>query len=602
MGEEVFPIVIRQRSNAHEKKVFRWIPPMPPWEPLKKKVNSSLRIACVVEDRLFRGLQYEGEIFLLTPENWRYVLRYGKPDFLLMESIWTDVTGHWHLTETPSSPQYSEMVSMVREAQLAGVPTVFWMTKGHEYHEHYKEFARIFDQVFCADVQGVDRMAEEGIGADLLPPCVQPAIYNPFRDIENFGDFSINVLYDGWGDLDRFSQKLEVFEDVRQFGLAIIDSRYEIFIRRLEELPDYANHILGCVDHGGRVLALKHSKTYLTHEVTSATQITQQWMALEAAATRLPVIHHGKLGDGDIRKGIVTECADNAEFIADILRCNEDELYRERAGHAAWRMTLAQHTFSHRVQKICQKTGINHDWVEFPKASAITPTYRRDYLPRCVDTFNAQTYPNKELVIVFNGNDLPAYTELGAEVNRDIIRISNVPGELFAGACMNHGHQIATGEYCFRMDDDDYYGPNYLMDMMLNLRGVDADLFGKPMSVYYYFPNDGSIYLKTAKVQPYNLLTKANIEAGRRMTGNTVSGRRSFFLENPYPDEAHSAADSGFLLSAKLDGKIIVTWDSLNMVVERRDDQATHTWKVDSERLKKTMLRTPYPSLEDLFI
>ena len=93
-------------------------------------------------------------------------------------------------------------------------------------------------------------------------------------------------------------------------------------------------------------------------------------------------------------------------------------------------------------------------------------------------TYEQQTYPNKELVLVFNGPEAPSYKELGLNRIRNDVKIANVPGEMFAGACLNHGISIAEGEYCLRIDDDDYYGANYILDMILQAKSIDCDLFG----------------------------------------------------------------------------------------------------------------------------
>src|SRR5690606_10232377 len=145
---------------------------------------------------------------------------------------------------------------------------------------------------------------------------------------------------------------------------------------------------------------------------------------------------------------------------------------------------------------------------------------------------------------------------LGLGAPREDVKLTHVPGELFAGACMNRGHQLASGEYCFRVDDDDFYAPNYILDMMLNLRAVDADLFGKPMSIYYHFSDLHALY-KDDRVQGMRVLTPANLAKGQRFSGNSISGRRELFVRSPYSEFAHSAADSVFLLEADLEGCVI---------------------------------------------
>jgi hypothetical protein len=577
---------LRRDSDKMLELTGYWTPPVPPWKPLRKKPNSSLRLACVVEDRLYHGLRFEGEVMLLTPHNWKQVLKYGKPDFLLMESIWTTATGHWHMGQCPASPEREALLQIIALARKQSIPTVYWITKGHEYHEHYKDFARHFDHVFCADSMETELLRAEGIKAEVLLPCVQPALYNPFRIYDHYDAFSLNMLFDGWADLDRLTDKLSVLQEVKKYGLSIIESRYQIFRRRMDVLPEYKDCILGCVTPQSRILALKYARAYLTFDQTLSTRTTQQWMTSEAAACRLPVIHHGTFTDGDMRKGMVNECPQETEFLMEFLRFQEDDLYRQRIAHLEWRNAYQHHTFAHRVQTICKRIGINHDWEEFPKASMITPTFRKDMLPRCLETFERQTYSNKELIVVFNGNPLPLPKELGVVELRDDIQIINVPGDLFAGACLNRGHLHAQGEYCFRIDDDDYYGPNYILDMMLHARCIDADFFGKPPAPIV-FEDENTVYARksipTLSIIPQEFFIDGRVWLG----GNSIAGSNRFFKGTQYQDALYGAADSALMYNLNPDHtNVCAIMDDLNLVAERRMDQTTHTWKIEPEELK----------------
>jgi len=567
-----------------------WTPPVPPWQPLKKTLNSSLRMACVVEDRLYQGLRFEGQVILLTPFNWKQVLRHGKPDILLMESIWNTATGHWHMGQCPGAPGRDELLEIVALARKQSIPTVFWITKGHEYHEHYKGFAEHFDYVFCADPREAELLRSEGVNAEELLPCIQPAIYNPFRHYEDYNAFSLDMLYDGWADLDRMEDDLSFLKEVKPYGLNIVESRYQIFRRRMDVLPEFKDCILGGVTEQSRIQALRYAKAYITLERTLSTRTTQQWKTLEAAACRLPVVHHGDLYDEDVRKGVVIECPDQLEFLVEFVRFQEDDLYRERMAHLGWRKAFQEHTFAHRIRKICKTIGIDHDWEEYPKASLITPTFRRELLPRCLQTFEQQTYPNKELMLVFNGPDRPMYEELGLEHPRNDVKIANVPGEMFAGACLNLGHLLAEGEYCFRMDDDDYYGPNYILDMILQARCIGAALFGKPPSPIC-FEDEQQVYARK-KALPYCITPISEISSGNLWPGgNTISVAKNLNILFLYGNFVYGAADTSLINNLhSADISQISIMDNLNLIAVRRKDQSTHTWRYKENALKQEMI------------
>jgi hypothetical protein len=576
-----------------------WFPPVPPWKPLKKTLNSSLRMACLVEERLYQGLRFEGTIMLLTPSNWRQVLKYGKPDFLLVESIWISATGHWHMGQCPGSPYREEIVEIVRLASQLGTPTVFWITKGHEYHAHYKEVARRFDHVFCADPLEVDLLRTEGVSAHLLPPCVQPAMYNAFRHYEYYDAMRLGILYDGWADLDRMTDQLRIIEEIKPYGLHIIESRYQIFRRRVDALTDYKNFILGCVTEKNRILAMKYASAYLTLEKTLSTQTTQQWKSLEAAACRLPVIHYGSLPVGDIRKGIISEFPAEISLLLELVRFQEDDFYRQRIAHLACRKVYLKHTFSHRINEVCRKIGITHDWTEFPKASLITPTFRGEFLNRILKNYDRQTYPNKELILVYNDDQALSHSALGLNAARDDIKITSTPTELFAGACLNQGHLLAKGNYFFRMDDDDDYGPNYVFDMMLQSKIIDPDLFGKSPAPIL-FEDDNTIYERNNSCD-FCIVPSSVLAAGKlRIGGNSIAGSHKMWEKFHYQNTAYGAADSSLMHSINPQDKLVCAlMDHFNLVAERRMDKASHTWKEPTEKLKSIK---SINSKSDLFV
>jgi len=560
---------------------------------VKQKKNSSLRIAVIAEDRLAEDSKFEGRTAVLTPQNWRQVLRHGKPDLLLVESILTSNLGHWHLAQHAASPQHGELVAIAELARQLAIPSVFWITKGQEYHEHYRDYARHFDLVCCADPLEVDRLAGDGITAELLLPCVQPALYNPFRHLEEREDIGLHVLFDGWADLDRLGDEVAPLARLKPFGLAIIESRYEMFRNRLAIVPKFADQILGCVTPAGRRTALKYARSYATLADSVSSRTTQQWMSLEAAASRLPVVHCGRFEAGDIRSTFALECPTPADFAAEFARQQADELYRERIGHLAWRAVSQHHTFAHRLRTICRRIGVKHDWQEYPRASLITPTYRKDMLRRCMQTFEACTYPNKELVLVFNGNELPSHEDLGLEAARPDVVIAHVPRDLFAGETLNMGHLHSSGEYCFRVDDDDYYAPNYILDMVLLARSIDAGLFGKP-SAPLIFEGEDTVYLRKDStplvIAPLHLLQSGQTWIG----GNSISGSSEFFHAHGYSSQSYGAADTDLILNLpEGTDAVIALMDQFNMAAERRADVSSHTWKNSAAKLKSNRVSLP---------
>lgn len=88
-------------------------------------------------------------------------------------------------------------------------------------------------------------------------------------------------------------------------------------------------------------------------------------------------------------------------------------------------------------------------------------------LARAIDCFTAQTYPSKELVIVYEDDDDATIGFLATdEARHAAIRLVclSVHPKLPLGELRNRGIQVAAGEYICQWDDDDWYHANRLQE------------------------------------------------------------------------------------------------------------------------------------------
>src|SRR5205807_629877 len=88
-----------------------------------------------------------------------------------------------------------------------------------------------------------------------------------------------------------------------------------------------------------------------------------------------------------------------------------------------------------------------------PRISCICPTANRGaFLAQSIHYFEEQDYPNKELIIIEDGD----------EMNGELCQKHTyhfIPGRHSIGGKRNLGGEIATGTIFCHWDDDDYYGP-----------------------------------------------------------------------------------------------------------------------------------------------
>jgi glycosyltransferase involved in cell wall biosynthesis len=99
-----------------------------------------------------------------------------------------------------------------------------------------------------------------------------------------------------------------------------------------------------------------------------------------------------------------------------------------------------------------------------PLVSVILTTRDRPrFLQIALRSYREQTYPNRELLVVDDGERFPADEEAVAAAGGRVVR---VPSGASIGAKLNAGVAQARGELCQKMDDDDWYAAQFLETMV----------------------------------------------------------------------------------------------------------------------------------------
>lgn len=110
--------------------------------------------------------------------------------------------------------------------------------------------------------------------------------------------------------------------------------------------------------------------------------------------------------------------------------------------------------------------------------SIIVPIYNaKEYLPACVDSLLAQTYPYVEIILVDDcSNDGAA--ELVEEYRKKHANIVGLHHERSEGAgrTRNDGLKIARGDYIAYVDSDDEIEENFCEELLSCLRASQADI------------------------------------------------------------------------------------------------------------------------------
>lgn len=104
-----------------------------------------------------------------------------------------------------------------------------------------------------------------------------------------------------------------------------------------------------------------------------------------------------------------------------------------------------------------------------PHVSVVLTTRDRPhFLPLALAGYQQQAYPAaaRELIVVDDGDRFPAAEEAVQAAGGRLLRVP--PGEPL-GSKLNAGIALARGRFIQKMDDDDWYGPQFLVQMLATL-------------------------------------------------------------------------------------------------------------------------------------
>lgn len=126
-----------------------------------------------------------------------------------------------------------------------------------------------------------------------------------------------------------------------------------------------------------------------------------------------------------------------------------------------------------------------------PRFWVVAATHREQQLKWILESFKRQTHQNKRLIIVENG---PA---VGGCARQGIVPDKVVTSEEHAADARNAGVYAVIDEgggWVCMMDDDDYYGPNYLAEYAIWVQKGIAEVYGKQRHFVGYTKNGLYLY------------------------------------------------------------------------------------------------------------
>ncbi|MDK1389752.1 FkbM family methyltransferase [Sinorhizobium sp. 8-89] len=474
-------------------------------------LRSRLRVAAIMDEFTYTGYSPECDLQQLSVGNWQTELEDFRPELLLVESAWRGLNEEWG----PKVGRLSREVQGVLEwCRSRNVPTAFWNKEDPVHFETFLTTAQKFDLVFTTDIDCIPGY-KEGLGHDrvhLLPFACQPEIHNPLEIAERKDAFCFAGAYyarypDRTRDLDDFLDKLSEYRP------------FEIFDRNFgKDHPDYMfpegykKYIIGTLPPSEIDRAYKGYTFGINLNSVKNSQSMYARRVYELLASNTRVISNYSRGLRLMFGDLVVSTDSGDEALRQVRR-QDDMGLTARLRLAGLRKALSEHTYSHRLARVAHRAGI-----DMPDASAlpqITVLARATTLSEAeslVAQIRRQKLAGLSLVLVLPAEiDLPA-ADLPCPMRRltpeeaDRIRL---------------GDLVTCDEWLAGFVPGDYYGANYLTDLILATLYSDAAVLGK--AAYHYLdeagivPVDGPSYVPVDRLAARRSLLRGDQAPAARL-------------------------------------------------------------------------------------
>lgn len=207
-----------------------------------------------------------------------------------------------------------------------------------------------------------------------------------------------------------------------------------------------------------------------------------------------------------------------------------------------------------------------------PGITVITSTIRPEFIENVFENYNRQTYEKKEFIIVLNKNsmDIKKWKMKAKEYKN--VRVFQVDERFSFGQCYNFCVSKSKYDYIAPFDDDDYYAPNYLNDIVEAFQISKAYVVGKKCR-YLYFEKSGILALGNKGQENCYV---------DHIDGPTLSFNKKIFDRVKFTDKP-IGIDGQFCKDCIANNIKIYSTNRFNHAYIRHSSSHQHTWVIDDD-------------------
>lgn len=449
-----------------------------------------IKVACILDPFSFECFKYECSLEQLRLETWDKQMQTLKPRFLFVESAWRGVDNSWQNVLTKKSYEIKKgFINLIAYCKENKVTTIFWNKEDPSNYVHFIDTAKYFDFIFTTDKDCIEKYIKD-VGHKrvyTLSFAAQPVIHNPVKlNHINKGSVAFAGTWYGAKHIERQKDMHIVLDPARDFGLHIFDRMYSFTGNLNYKFPvEYQSHIIGELNYNDMIKAYKLYKVFLNVNSVkgSPTMFSRRVFEILASGTNLVTTY--SRGIEEMFGSLVSFTSSREETIQNLSILLSNPEHSERLSLLGLRTVHAKHLYKHRFNTILEKIGIVTLGESTVGVSIITCLNNEQSIESLMEIYQSQTLKNKELIIILKQSQsaVPWNAETNLYSN---VSIFVLPEDQAFDDCLNFAVKKTKYNYFSVFYENNYYGPNFLTDLMNAFSYTDADIIGKGCYYTYY--------------------------------------------------------------------------------------------------------------------
>ncbi|MCO7233454.1 MULTISPECIES: glycosyltransferase [unclassified Cobetia] len=556
---------------------------VPPPKVSKKESDNNYNVLTIMDE--FTQDCFKDEFNLVPADKaaWREQLDNDDFDMFFAESAWRGNGATWNYCMSKIKGKFgSPLLELLLECKRRKIPTVFWNKEDPVNYDVFIDAASCFDYIFTTDATVIDRYKED-VGHDrvyLLKFAAQEKLHSPLLKGEKNGRVAFAGSWNGEKYPTRAERLEMLFEYPLEKGILDIYDRYSSLENAAPGLvyPEkYKASLLPAVPYNK--IADQVYKKYSVMINVNSVEDSSSMLArriYELCGCGTPIVSSPANSLKNELSEIVQVANTPQESREKISRVLDDDVHALKIAAKGVRFVHSANTYRHRFSEILDKVaeGRDDEGVERFRVTAVCVSKRPWFAANVARMLKAQNGVEVKVIYVAHGEETDESEVVAAFQEFESFKFMRISGEdkVLADG-LNLALDACDTDIVAKIDDDDHYGPNYLLDSCLALQYSGAALVGKTsFFCYVESTNDFALRFPGKHYRYFKRVQGGTLVWSRKMTGNLKF------------TQVRQGTDSIFIKDLLDSGRKVFSADPFNFVHVRYSSGNNHTWAIDDAK------------------